>query len=215
VPFTDEAINRLNLWFNEYNLRCCCVPYTDRFIETTERLREVPNGKWTFLYPDHLGETTAEFLGGTYEQLNSIGILEPYTEVDLVLPVSAIKTWNLEELENITRDMTFNDKPVKAIIQTAMMYGFEIKMAADICIKNDVPFLKTGTGYFGITLPKHVSWLRDSIDVGNKLYGNETFLKVAGGVRSFDLLNTAVDLGADLIGTSHTASIIEEIKAHV
>jgi len=216
VPFNEEAIERISKWFSEYGLRCCCVPYTKNFFETTTQcekiLDEVDNASFSFLLPDHLGQTTKSFITGTYNQLEDAGVLDAYDEIELVLPIHLIKQWNIPELEDVICAAFYLSKPVKLIIQTPMLWGFEIKMATELCVKNEISFVKTGTGYFGITLPKHVAWMRDALDMGKKAYGNETFLKVAGGIMKFTLADLALAEGGDILGMSRTAEIIEEIQ---
>lgn len=215
IPPNEETVAKLQKWFTEYNLRCVCVPYTSDFIETTKKLAEIEKGYFSFLLPDQLGLTTRSFVEGTYEQLESIGLMEYYDEVELILPIELIKRWKLRELEDIILTCACLPKPVKLLFQTPLIaYGYDIKMVTHLCVMNDIPFVKTGTGYWGPAFPKHVSWMRNAIDMAHIAKGKETTqLKVAGGIGSYDRLNEAFGLGADLIGTSKTDEIIEEILA--
>ncbi|MHA1277388.1 MAG: hypothetical protein ACTSQ8_09375, partial [Candidatus Helarchaeota archaeon] len=227
VPFSDETVERLAKWFTEYELRCCCVPFTKDFNKTCESIEKVldlvPEAKFSLLYHDPLGESSVAFIETIYvHNIVDAGVSEIFEEIELVAPVKLIKRWDVEKLGECVWRMGMGLDPfhyLKVIIQTPMLNGVEMKMATEICVKNDVEYVKTGTGYFGITLPKHVSWMRDAVDNANKMYKNDgdfqTRLKVAGGIMSYDVACLSFDLGADIIGMSRTSQIIEEIKRRV
>jgi len=219
VPFDKETVDKLTNWFDNYDLRCVCVPFTSEFFDTVNAINEefLENGigHFSLLYPDHLGITTEDFMDGTYVSLSDIGVMEVFEELELVIPTELINGWRISKLDRILAKMSNMEKSIKAIIQTPMLKsGAEIKLVTDLAVKNLIPFVKTGTGYFSITLMKHVMWMRDAIDNANRAYNTESYLKVAGGVRSLQMVESIIGL-TDLIGTSKTSNIIEEIRARV
>ncbi|MHC1591756.1 MAG: hypothetical protein ACXQS8_06705 [Candidatus Helarchaeales archaeon] len=228
VPFTNETVDRLVKWFNDYDLHCCCVPYTKKIFETNKMIEKViddaPEASFSLLYHDPLGMSSVSFIKTMYDYLLMNNALEVYEAIEIVAPVHLLKSWRLDEYETAIQDILFgiSTEDVKIIIQTPMLVGFEIKAACEICVKNGVDVVKTGTGYFGITLPKHISWMRDAIDCSYSLWRKAedydampTLLKAAGGIMDLTMVDLAFDLGADIIGMSRTAKVIEEIKRSV
>ncbi len=137
---------------------------------------------------------------------------EDYNEVlqDMTNTVNTAK--NLQYMKRIV------SKPViKVIIETALLRDLEkkrslaegalIKIAADLVSKSGADFIKTSTGMHGSggVHKGDVAFIKTIVP---KSVG----IKAAGGIRTRKFTEYLVDQGADRIGTSHAAGIMEEFN---
>lgn len=132
-------------------------------------------------------------------------------EVDIVYDLFALVNGNrrklVEEstrLGKLTRDARVFHK---AIIETPVLSEEQIRIACEVLLDSAVDCVKTSTGYGReATSLDHVRLLR-------KLLGARKQIKAAGGIRTFYDMRAMLDAGADIIGTSNSVAIIEEIQA--
>ncbi len=94
---------------------------------------------------------------------------------------------------------------MKVILETAFLTDDEIVAASRAAQAAGAAFVKTSTGFAGggATAP-HIRLMRETVGAG-------TGVKASGGVRGLDTLLEMVEAGADRIGTSASARILDEV----
>ena len=132
-------------------------------------------------------------------------------EIDFVLDLFALvnDNWAKAELEvKQLGELCMRNKVVsKAIIETPVLTEAQIRRVAEIIKPTPVPFIKTSTGYHREpTSLDHVRLLRDVV-------GRDKMLKASGGIATYDQARAMFAAGADIIGTSNAAAIVEEARA--
>lgn len=131
-------------------------------------------------------------------------------EIDMVINIGKLKSGLYEDvLEDIcaVKDAIGDDIPLKVIIEVALLTDVEIEQAANIVRRSGADFLKTGTGWAGVTTLSHVKQIKNIV-------GDTIKIKVAGGVRDLDTLLEMHNVGVCRFGIGHKAAseIIEEAK---
>lgn len=140
-----------------------------------------------------------------------IGQLE-FDELDIILPWWAIRACEFRMLSHdlaVIRKM-FPKHILKGILEVQVLDGRDVLWATDLVAKSGWDYVKTSTGLFGLTLPKHISW----IDMQLKSSGlrDKCGVKAAGGIRGMVGWNWAMECGADLVGMSQYRELAEEIE---
>lgn len=98
------------------------------------------------------------------------------------------------------------DRPLKVIFETAYLSPDQIVWLCGLCVRAEVPWVKTSTGFApsGATV--------DDVALMNRSITPEMQVKASGGIRSLEDVQAMVAAGATRIGTSSTASIIDEAR---
>lgn len=128
-------------------------------------------------------------------------------ELDMVINITQLKSKNYEAvLKDIKAvvDVARN-KPVKAIIEVALLTDEEIVMASKIAVEAGVSYVKTGTGWY--SKPTTV----ENIKLIKSVVQNKAKIKAAGGIRDLDTIIKMVDAGCERFGIGLN-SAIEIIK---
>lgn len=127
-------------------------------------------------------------------------------EIDAVINICAVKSanWNhiKSELDSMSRAVSMRGKIFKLIIETGLLTRDEMKQVLKLAEDNGVDFIKTSTGYNadGASV-EIVKFLRDSLDSKIKI-------KASGGIKSFDMADKLLRVGANRIGTSNGVAIV-------
>jgi deoxyribose-phosphate aldolase len=129
-------------------------------------------------------------------------------ELDIVWNISAFKSkdfdYVLKELKNIVKET----KPVitKIIVETAYLTNEEKIKALKLVIESGADFIKTSTGFAptGANVEDIILWKNLSKD--------RIKIKASGGIRDLETAIKFLQAGADRIGTSSGAKIVEEAK---
>ena len=137
-----------------------------------------------------------------------IALGEGATELDMVLNVSWLKSGRLElvraEVEDLADLCDVNDAKLKVIIETALLSEDEMRVAARLCAEAGAHFVKTSTGFASrgasvadvallrAVLPPHVR------------------VKASGGIRTREQALALLAAGADRLGTSNGAAILQD-----
>jgi deoxyribose-phosphate aldolase len=96
-----------------------------------------------------------------------------------------------------------DDRPVKAILETALLDPTGIRRAAEVAERAGVRFVKTSTGFGpGGATVEAVRLLRRTV-------GDRLGVKASGGIRTLEAARAMLEAGADRIGTSSTAAILD------
>ena len=125
-------------------------------------------------------------------------------EVDMVINVGALKSkdyaYVLEDIRKVVQ--TVAPKPVKVIIETAMLTNNEKVIASALSKAAGAAFVKTSTGFGpGGATAEDVALIRDVV-------GPDLGVKASGGIHTADDAKKMVKAGATRIGASASVQIV-------
>jgi len=132
-------------------------------------------------------------------------------EVDMVMNIGALKSGNrgvvqadIAGVVDIAHD---TGAIVKVILETALLTIDEKLLACELAVSAGADFVKTSTGYAGggATI--------DDIALMRGVVGKRAGVKAAGGIRTAGDVGKMLAAGADRIGTSTAAAIMNELSA--
>ncbi|MBO9043609.1 MULTISPECIES: deoxyribose-phosphate aldolase [Curtobacterium] len=128
-------------------------------------------------------------------------------ELDMVQNIGAAKSGDWQRVEQDVRAVVdaAGDTVVKVILETAFLTDDEIVAASRAAQTAGAAFVKTSTGFAGGgATAEHIALMRRTV-------GADTGVKASGGVRGLDTLLEMVGAGANRIGTSASARILDEV----
>ncbi len=129
-------------------------------------------------------------------------------ELDVVINIPAVingdwknVSYSLEAISAVARR---NNKLLKVIFETCYLTNEEIEKLAKECIKYEVDFLKTSTGYgTGGAKVEHVKLMK-------KIAGDKAQVKASGGIRTKEDALKMIEAGATRLGASAGVKIMSE-----
>lgn len=178
-----------------------CVRPSD-VAHAVERLRGTGVGVGTVIGFPHGTTTTAAKVAESLQAL-----ADGAFELDMVQNVGAARSGDWERVEQDVRAVVdaAGDTVVKVILETAFLTDDEIVAASRAAQRAGAAFVKTSTGFAGGgATVEHIRLMRETV-------GPDTGVKASGGVRGLDTLLDMVRAGADRIGTSASARILDEV----
>lgn len=127
-------------------------------------------------------------------------------EIDMVLDLGALKSGRDRDVSGDIEAVVeaARGKPVKAILETAVLDAAEKERACRIACRAGVRFVKTSTGFAGGgATVEDVALLRRTADphVG---------IKASGGIRTRAQALALLEAGACRLGTSRSVALLEE-----
>ncbi len=131
-------------------------------------------------------------------------------EIDAVINVGALKdgrydyvTAELAALADICHE---SGAAFKIILETCLLTDDEIVTACRLAEKAGVDFVKTSTGFStgGAT--------KEAVSLIRKTVGNRMHVKASGGIRTLTDALAMIDAGANRLGCSASAAIMEEYE---
>tara|TARA_B100001250_G_C19639302_1_gene717481 strand:+ start:347 stop:994 length:648 start_codon:yes stop_codon:yes gene_type:complete len=127
-------------------------------------------------------------------------------ELDVVMNVSAFKDgmpWPKIEFAKLSKLAHDHDAMLKVIIEVAYLTDEEIVKAARLCSDAGVDFVKTSTGMVtnGGATEHHIKLLREVLP-------SSVGIKASGGIKTREQAIQLIEAGADRIGTSSAAQIV-------
>lgn len=127
-------------------------------------------------------------------------------ELDLVLNLGRLKAGDHEyvraEIAQVVKAV--EGRPVKVIIETALLTEEEKVIACRLAVAAGAAFVKTSTGFAkGGATPEDVRLMRQTV-------GDQVGVKASGGIRDLATLQAMVAAGATRIGTSAGLQIMNE-----
>ena len=131
------------------------------------------------------------------------------TEVDMVMNIGALKSGDsMSVREDIAQVVKASKRSlVKVIIETAYLSDQEKVEACRLAEEAGAAFVKTSTGFSsGGATAKDVRLLRNTVK-------DRLGVKASGGIRTLKDTLDMITAGANRIGTSRTAQILEECPA--
>ncbi len=202
-PLTTYAdIDKLIAEAKEYNFWGVCVP--PYWVEKTHRDLRGTNIKVVTVIGFPFGyERTA-----TKCREMEVAIQDGADELDMVMTLSAFATkaydWVKTEIAQLAKLAHENGKILKVILETAYWTDEQIVLACKIAAEAGADFVKTSTGFaFAGASVEHVRLMRKSCP-------NTIGIKASGGIRNLQTVLAMIEAGAERIGTSSGASIMQE-----
>lgn len=199
---TDEGIARLCDEAKKYGFASVCVnPGYVGFC--AERLKDSDVKVCTVIgFP--LGATSTA--SKVYETKQAVK--DGAEEIDMVINVSRLKegddAYVLNEIRKIRR--ACKNLVLKVIIETCLLTREEKIRACKLSKKAKADFVKTSTGFStgGAT--------EEDVRLMRKIVGKKMHVKASGGIRDAETFLKMIEAGADRIGASSGATIVEELK---
>jgi deoxyribose-phosphate aldolase len=140
-----------------------------------------------------------------YETADAVG--RGADEIDMVMNVSALLHgyYDFVGKEICEVAKAADGRPVKVIIETGLLTDEGKRCAAEIAVSAGVAFVKTSTGFFGSVTEKDVRLIRETV-------GDRACIKAAGGIRGYERAISLIEAGANRLGTSTAAAIMEGLR---
>jgi len=129
-------------------------------------------------------------------------------EVDMVINIGALKSGDHRAVKQdikmvVDLKRLYSDLIVKVIIETGYLATEEKVAACRLAKEAGADFVKTSTGLVGGATIEDVQLMRRTV-------GSDMGVKAAGGIRTLKDALAIIEAGANRIGTSAAAAIIEE-----
>lgn len=129
-------------------------------------------------------------------------------EIDMVLNIGRLKMGDKNYVVNEIKQIkaACKDHILKVIIETALLTEDEIRLATESVVEGGADFVKTSTGF-----STRGAIVKD-VEIMKAVVGDEIKIKAAGGVSNQKDAIEMINAGADRIGASKSAIIMEEAK---
>lgn len=128
-------------------------------------------------------------------------------ELDVVINLGWLKEGRTDDVHReIATICEATNRPVKAILEMALLSPNEVALAAELCMDAGAAFLKTSTGWQGGATPEGVRQLFE-------LSQGRVGIKASGGIRTADQAIALIQAGATRIGTSRGPDLIQQQNA--
>ena len=129
-------------------------------------------------------------------------------EIDMVLNIGFLKDGNdaavTEEIRAVKNAV--GSRVLKVIIETCLLDEAEIVRACRASVAGGADFVKTSTGFsVGGARAEDVALMRKTV-------GDRAGVKASGGIRTPEAFRAMIEAGADRIGTSSGAAIVEALE---
>ena len=128
-------------------------------------------------------------------------------EIDMVINLGMFKGMNYVGVYKDIRDvkLAIGKKPLKVIIEISELSKNEILRICQICIDAKADFIKTSTGFSksGATFI--------AVKMIKKTLKGLAKIEASGDIKNIETALKHIDVGADRIGTTYSAKIMEEI----
>lgn len=127
-------------------------------------------------------------------------------ELDLVWSQTAFHSgmdWPKIEIAQIAKACHEEDRILKVIIETAYLSDEQLIKACRICQEAGADFVKTSTGYADAgAKTAHIKLMRQHLS-------SNVGIKASGGIKSLDFALELIQAGADRLGTSSAAALMQ------
>lgn len=127
-------------------------------------------------------------------------------ELDIVMNIGMLKSGRQDIVEIDIKNVIYMTPGLvhKMILETGYLTAEEIQMASSIAVRAGAKFIKTSTG-FG---PRGAT--EEDIMLIREAVGNDCRIKASGGIRTLDDVERMIRAGADRVGSSSAAQIMQE-----
>ncbi len=200
---TFDQIDKLCSEAAEYNFASVCIPpyFIKRAVENLKGFESV--GICTVIdFPLGYDFTSAKL--ESIKKAIDFGV----DEIDAVINIPAVKNGDWKtieyELESMRTLTKIHDKILKIIFETCYLTKKEIEELAKLCIKFDIDFLKTSTGFGtgGATM--------EDVALMKSIAGDNAKVKASGGIRTKEDALKMIKAGASRIGASAGIKIVSK-----
>ncbi len=147
-------------------------------------------------------------LGATYTAVKVLetreAVLRKADEIDMVMNIAAAKAGQWEAVTGEIRQVVAaaEGKPVKVILETALLTDEEKRRACEAAIAAGAHYVKTSTGFGpGGATEEDVRLLRSAV-------GDRAGVKASGGIRTKQQAEKMLAAGATRLGTSAGPAIL-------
>ncbi len=151
-------------------------------------------------FPFGAGTTTVKIVEAMEAIKNGVD------ELDIVVNIGLVKSGRYDLVEIDIKNIVVLAKNVlhKIILETGYLTPDEIKNTCAVVLRSGAEFVKTCTGYGprGATV-EDVRLMRQAV-------GSACRVKASGGIRDLAAVSAMVEAGAERVGTSAGAAIMEE-----
>lgn len=198
---TEEDIKKLCDEAQYYNFKCVCVnPANVRLAVTNLKKSDV--GVCVVVgFP--LGAITSKSKAFITREAVQHGAME----IDMVMNIGQLKSGRNELVKKDIQGVVgaADGKLVKVILETALLINEE-KIKASLLAKNaGADFVKTSTGFGGLT-----GATMEDVILLKKTVGKNMGIKASGGIKDLKAVLNMLNAGADRIGTSSSVQIMKE-----
>ena len=131
-------------------------------------------------------------------------------ELDMVINVGALKSGNLEYVEDdvsAVRKATEPTTVLKVIIETSLLTDDEKVSACKISRNAGADFVKTCTGFAGGGATS------EDLALMRQIVGPDMGVKASGGIRNYDRAVEVLNAGANRIGAVSSVAIVTGVRA--
>jgi deoxyribose-phosphate aldolase len=186
----------------QYNFWSVCVNPV-WVAEAAELLRGTPVKVCTVIgFP--LGATSS----GAKAAEAEIAVADGAAEVDMVIPVGALKSGRLGQVRSDIQAVVGavgGGALVKVILETALLSETEKIAACQLTIDAGAQYVKTSTGFgpAGATVA--------DVALMRRIVGTDFGVKASGGIRDLQTALAMIEAGADRIGASAGVKILGEL----
>ncbi|AMD86866.1 deoxyribose-phosphate aldolase [Actinomyces radicidentis] len=136
-----------------------------------------------------------------------IAVDDGATEVDMVVPLGAVKEHDWDRVEQDVRgvvEAAGADVTVKVILETCLLDDEEITRACDCTQAAGADFVKTSTGYSTGGATVH------AVEVMHRAVGGSLGIKASGGIHSPEEMSAMLAAGATRIGASAGRALLAQ-----
>jgi len=129
-------------------------------------------------------------------------------EIDMVINIGAVKDGDFDYVEKEIREVVASsgNALVKVIIETCCLTDDEKVLACRAAANAGAAYVKTSTGFGAAGATAHdVRLMKETV-------GENIGVKASGGIRNLETVMVMIEAGADRIGTSSGAGIMEELS---
>lgn len=197
---TEEDVNRLCDEALQYGFGCVCATPTNVPL-AVNNLKDSDVGVCAVLgFP--LGTQTSKTKAFEAREAVEQGA----SEMDMVMNIGQLKSGEDEQVALDVQSVVdaADGKIVKVILETALLTYDEKVKACLIAKKAGADFVKTSTGFGGLT-----GATVEDVALMRKVVGKDMGVKAAGGVRDLGTALKMIDAGANRIGTASGVQIMK------
>lgn len=196
---TEENIKRLCGEAKTYGFRGVCI--NPRWVGLAKKLLRGSGVKVATVIDYPLGASSPQARLFQAKQAKKDGA----DELDLVLDVGSFKAGKYDQVLKGLKEIA-KVLPTKVIIETGHLTDQEITKASQLVKASGAICVKTSTGWEPktdiLTKAAHIKLIKKAVC--------DILIKASGGIRTLKDLNIMLEAGADIIGASSSAEIIEE-----
>ncbi len=147
-----------------------------------------------------LGASISEIKAAEAREVIDIGA----DEIDMVIAIGLLKSKRYEDVKKDIKKVVevVINKPVKVIIETALLSEDEKRKACQLAQEAGAAFVKTSTGF-----SKGGASVED-IRLMREVVGKGMGIKAAGGIRDYQTAVAMIEAGANRLGCSNSVNIV-------